>query len=78
MLLPKLKSKTTLTSERRDLNEYSRTSALRRSWMVYTFGFLCNDMDVDVYMDIIPLEISRIDCMKVYIIQLILWAAIWK
>ena len=27
--------------------------------------------------DIIPLEVSRIDCMKVYMIQMILWVAVW-
>ena len=27
--------------------------------------------------DIIPLEVSRIDCMKVYTIQMMLWIAVW-
>jgi hypothetical protein len=28
--------------------------------------------------DIIPLEVSRIDCMKVYTMQIILWIGVWK
>jgi len=27
--------------------------------------------------DIIPLEVSRIDCMKVYTLQMMLWITIW-
>jgi hypothetical protein len=27
--------------------------------------------------DVIPLEVSRIDCMKVYTIQMMLWIAVW-
>jgi hypothetical protein len=28
--------------------------------------------------DIIPLEVSRIDCMKVYAMQIMLWIGVWK
>ena len=27
--------------------------------------------------DIIPLEVSRIDCMKVYTLQMMLWITFW-
>ena len=43
--------------------------------MVYTFIFLYDDMDVDDYMtDIIPLEVSLKDELRVYVIQIVCWS----
>ena len=43
--------------------------------MVYTFIFLYDDMDVDDYMtDIIPLEVSFKDELRVYAIQIFCWS----
>ena len=43
--------------------------------MVYTFIFLYDDMDVDDYMtDIIPLEVSLKDELRVYVIQIFCWS----
>jgi hypothetical protein len=42
--------------------------------VVYACGILYNDMDVDVYMDIIAwYDVSRKDEMKVYTIQGVAW-----
>ena len=43
--------------------------------MVYTFIFIYDDMDVDDYMtDIIPLEVSFKDELRVYVIQIVCWS----
>ena len=51
-----------------------RTAPHGRSYVVFTNSVFYNDMDVDVYMDIIPLEVSYRDQIKVYIIQIICWS----
>ena len=47
--------------------------------MVYTCSFLYDDMDVDgdYVKDIIPLEVSYIDEIKVYTIQILCWSLFW-
>ena len=63
-----------LTGQTRGTYEYKITTTLRRSRMVFTYSFLFDDMDVDVYMEIIAwYDVSRKDEMKVYMIQGVAW-----
>ena len=46
--------------------------------MVYVVWYIYDTMDVyDTMVDIIPLEVSYRDEIKVYMIQLVCWSLIW-
>ena len=46
--------------------------------MVYIVWYIYDTMDVyDTMVDIIPLEVSHRDEIKVYMIQLVCWSLIW-
>ena len=56
----------------------NRSAPHGRSYVVYTFTYVYGYMDVDVdKMDIIPLEVSYKDELRVYFIQIICWSILW-
>ena len=55
------------------------TTTYGGSWLVSTTSVFYDDMDVDVYMDVIPLEVSYRDQLKVYMIQIMCYSIfIWR